>query len=139
MKYLSKSLVFSIILFFSCLCIIHAQTTIRGEIKDATNKEGLANATVILKGTTEGVVADLEGKFELSTQQKLPFTILVSYVGYTDKEVAVTTSNQKIVVELSEDAVTIDQVEVKGRRISEKKVQSPLTMETLDIFARTAS
>ena len=137
MKYLSKSLVFSIILFYSCLCIIHAQTTIRGEIKDATNKEGLANATVILKGTTEGVVADLEGKFELSTQQKLPFTILVSYVGYTDKEVAVTTSNQKIVVELSEDAVTIDQVEVKGRRISEKKVQSPLTMETLDAIGIT--
>ncbi|MBK9491253.1 MAG: TonB-dependent receptor [Haliscomenobacter sp.] len=137
MKYLSKSLMLSIILIFSCLGIIRAQTTIRGEIRDAANKEGLANATVILKGTTEGTVADLEGKFELSTAQKLPFTLLVSYVGYTDKELIVTAANQKILIELSEDAVTIDQVEVKGRRISEKKTQSALTMETLDAIAIT--
>ena len=137
MKYLYKSLMLSIILIFSSSCIIYAQTTIRGEIKDAANKEGLTNATVVIKGTTEGTVADLEGNFELSTAQKFPITLLISYVGYMDKEVTLNSVQPKLVIELSEDAVTIDQVEVKGRRISEKKVQSPLTMETMDAIAIT--
>lgn len=137
MKYLYKSLMLSIILIFSSSCIIYAQTTIRGEIKDAANKEGLTNATVVIKGTTEGTVADLEGNFELTTSQKFPITLVISYVGYTDKEVTLNSAQPKLVIELSEDAVTIDQVEVKGRRISEKKVQSPLTMETMDAIAIT--
>lgn len=137
MKYLYKSLMLSIILIFSSSCIIYAQTTIRGEIKDAGNKEGLANATVVIKGTTEGTVADLEGKFELPTAQKFPLVLVVSYVGYTDKEVTLNSVQPKLVIELAEDAVTIDQVEIKGRRISEKKVQSPLTMETMDAIAIT--
>jgi outer membrane receptor protein involved in Fe transport len=127
----------SIILIFVCSCILNAQTTIRGEIKDANNKEGLANATVIVKGTTEGAVADLFGKFELTTTQKFPLVLVVTYIGYADKEVSLSSNQPKLVVELSEDAVTIDQVEVKGRRISEKKVQSPLTMETMDAIAIT--
>lgn len=137
MKYLYKSLMLSIILIFSSLCIINAQTTIRGVIRDTSNKDGLANATVVIKGTAEGVVADLEGVFELSTAQKLPITLVFSYVGYRDKEVVLNSLQPKLVVDLAEDAVTIDQVEVKGRRISEKKVQSPLTMETMDAIAIT--
>lgn len=137
MKYLYKSLMLSIILIFSSLCIINAQTIIKGEIRDAANKEGLANATVIIKGTTEGTVADLEGVFELSTALKFPITLVVSYVGYSDKEIVLNNAQPKLVVDLAEDAVTIDQVEVKGRRISEKKVQSPLTMETMDAIAIT--
>lgn len=137
MKYLYKSLMLSIILIFSSVCVNYAQTTIRGEIKDAANKEGLANATVVIKGTAEGTVADLEGAFELSTNQAFPLTLVISYVGYSDKEVVLNNAQPKLVIELSEDAVTIDQVEVKGRRISEKKVQSPLTMETMDAIAIT--
>ena len=80
-------------------------------------------------------MADLEGNFELSTAQKFPITLVISYVGYMDKEVILNSVQPKLVIELSEDAVTIDQVEVKGRRISEKKIQSPLTMETMDAIA----
>lgn len=137
MKYLYKSLMLSIILIFSSLCIINAQTIIKGEIRDAGNKEGLANATVVIKGTTEGTVADLEGVFELNTALKFPITLVVTYVGYSDKEIVLNNPQPKLVIELAEDAVTIDQVEVKGRRISEKKVQSPLTMETMDAIAIT--
>lgn len=112
-----------------------AQTTIRGEISDATNGEPLISASVVIKGTTEGTITDFDGAFEIKTSQPLPLTLVFSYVGYTDQEVNVTSAKDKIKVKLEEDAVTIAAVEVKGRRISEKQKQSPLTVETLDNIA----
>ena len=118
------------------LCVsVQAQTTLRGSIKDAETGEELINATVIIKGTTIGTVTDFDGNFEFSTDQAGPYTLVASYVGYSDKEIEVADANEKIKIELGEDAITIGTVEVKGQRISEKQQQQPLTVETLDAIA----
>lgn len=135
MKILQKHNFLNIILFFGILQGAIAQTVIRGEVVDDNSGEALINASVIIKGTTEGMVTDFDGKFEISTNQRLPLTLLVSYVGYTELEVPVTSAGSPLKIRLKEDAFTITGVEVTGRRISEKQRQSALTVETLDNIA----
>lgn len=108
---------------------------LKGIVSDELSGEPLINATVVVKGTTDGTITDFDGRFELKTTQPLPLTLVVSYVGYSDKEVEVADASKYIKVNLGEDAITIDAIEVKGRRISEKQQQRPLTVETLDNIA----
>ncbi|HHS96221.1 MAG TPA: TonB-dependent receptor, partial [Phaeodactylibacter sp.] len=61
-------------------------------------------------------------------------TIVCNYLGYVDKEIEVT-SNKRLTINMEEDAITIDAVEVKGSRISDKQKESPLTIEALDNIA----
>lgn len=131
MKFLYANVLLNFIPLFLCVSL-SAQTTLRGDVSDQSTKEPLLNATLLIKGTSDGVVTDFDGKFELKTEQALPFTLVVSYVGYTEKEVEVTTASKALKITLEEDAVTIAAVEVKGRRISERQQQSALTMESLD-------
>ncbi len=112
-----------------------SQTTVKGKVRDGSTGEGLISASVVVKGTTDGMVTDFEGNFEFSTNQPLPFTLEISYIGYSTQTIEVTDANQNIRINLQEDAITTEVVEVKGRRISEKQQQSPLTMETMDNIA----
>jgi len=113
-----------------------AQVTIKGEVQDETNKDPLIGASVIIKGTTIGVVTDYDGAFSLKTDMSLPLTITVSYLGYVAKEVEVTSVDEPFKIKLGENAVTIDQdIVVTGQRISEKQKAAPLTVESLDLLA----
>lgn len=60
------------------------QKGIKGTVKDATGP--VVGASVIIKGTTNGTVTDLDGKFELSGL-KTGDIIQISYIGYETQEV----------------------------------------------------
>ncbi len=131
MKFLQHIVILNFILSLVPV-LLWSQATIRGEVLDANNGEPLINATVLIKGTADGVITDFDGTFQLRASQAFPITLLVSYVGYGEKEVVVQSEKERLRILLEEDAITIASVEVTGRRISEKQQQSPLTMETLD-------
>lgn len=111
-----------------------AQNTVKGTVLDKGSRDPLIGATILLKGTNTGTLTEFDGSFELSVNQSFPFTLEVSYTGYTMMEVVVN-DNSPIRLLLEEESVTIDLVEVTGRRISEKQKQSALTVETLDNIA----
>lgn len=114
---------------------VSAQVTLRGSILDGISGEGLIGASVLAKGTTTGTVTDIDGSWEL-TVTGLPTILQFSYLGYGNKEVEVTSTDQDLAVRLDEGGgTTIDIVEVKGRRISEKQQQAALTVETMDAIA----
>lgn len=135
MKFLQIKHILHIICLIAITQVLSGQTIIRGTIKDENSGEPLVTASVVIKGTTEGTVTDFEGSFEIRTDKALPVTLVVSYVGYTEKELEVTNAESQLRITLLEDAITITAVEVKGRRISEKQKQAPLTVETLDNIA----
>jgi len=54
-------------------------------------KEPLAGATVGVKGSTEGTITDIDGKFELNTS--VGNTLVISFMGYNSQEESVTDSN----------------------------------------------
>ncbi|MDN5202450.1 TonB-dependent receptor [Fulvivirgaceae bacterium BMA10] len=79
---------------------VHAQTTVRGTVKNEIGT-GLPSANVLIKGTSTGTVTDLDGKFQLENVSENTI-LIVSYLGYVTQEVAV--GNNSIVdVQLEPD------------------------------------
>lgn len=113
-----------------------AQTTIKGKVQDESNKDPLIGASIIIKNTTIGTVTDYDGDFSLKTDQNLPLTIIVSYLGYVTKEVEVTTTDALKINMSENDGITIEgDITVTGQRISDKQKAAPLTVESLDLLA----
>lgn len=66
-----------------------AKGTLEGRIVGSENKKGLPYATVIVKGTNNGAVADIDGDFIVRNINAGKQTIVVSYVGYETKNINV--------------------------------------------------
>ncbi len=112
---------------------VQAQVQLSGNVSDDTG-ETLIGASVVVAGTTTGNTTDFDGNFEL-TVPEIPTKLVISYVGYASDTVYVENSADPINIVLGDNSTTMVTVEVKGRRISEKRQQSALTMETLDNIA----
>ncbi|MGY6562089.1 MAG: carboxypeptidase-like regulatory domain-containing protein [Luteibaculaceae bacterium] len=123
--------------FFLSVTNLFAQKEISlsGNVKDAISRETLIGATVQIKGTSIGTTADFDGNFTLKTKEALPLILVVSFMGYESKEVTVTSETQKINVQLGTSAVALKEAEVVSSRISEKTMQAPLTVESMDVIA----
>lgn len=111
------------------------QYKLRGVVADAATGETLIGANVVLKGTTIGAVTDFDGRFELSLNELPPYTLVVSFMGYTQLELQVKSLDKELKVKLSTDQVLLKEAEVVGSRISEKQKQAPLTVESMDVIA----
>jgi hypothetical protein len=99
---------------------LFAQGTVRGTITD--NKgETLVGATVVLKSEPgTGTVTDLDGKYSLAIKSAEPQTLVVSFVGYDAKEVAVNPRNGEVLVRnviLGEAAVALKAFEVEAKAV----------------------
>ena len=102
-----------LIFVFSCflLPLEAQQKTVSGTVTGSDNNLPVVGATVLVKGTTIGVITDLEGKFQIDVSEGA--TLIIRYVGMTTKEVAVGTSNvYNITVDY--DLVGMDEVIVVG-------------------------
>ena len=87
--------------------------TVTGTVTSTTG-EPLPGASVIVKGTTRGASTDIDGNFSLSIPGDAPVTLVVKYLGFTDKEVSVSPGQARIGITLSEDAAALDEVVVIG-------------------------
>lgn len=106
-SYLTKFL-FLVTLF--CFGFVSAQQTVTGTVTDNTGP--LPGANVVVQGTTNGTITDLDGNYAINNVA--PDAILVfSYLGYLTQEVAV--NNRSVVdVNLVQDAESLDDVLVVG-------------------------
>jgi len=97
----------------------YAQTaTVTGVIKDTYGDE-LIGANVLVKGTTNGTITDINGRFSLSMVNPQA-TLVVSYIGYINQEVALK-GNTTVNVVLEEDSKTLSEVVVIGYGTMDKK------------------
>jgi TonB-dependent starch-binding outer membrane protein SusC len=89
-----------------------AQITLKGTVTDG--KETLVGANVYVKGTTQGSVADIDGKFSLQIPQELKdSTLVISLVGYKTQEVHIGSRTQFDVV-LQENLELLSEIVVMG-------------------------
>ncbi|NMM50133.1 SusC/RagA family TonB-linked outer membrane protein [Marinigracilibium pacificum] len=63
-----------------------AQSTVTGTVKDLSDNSAIPGANVLIKGTTQGNVTDINGKFSISVPST-DVILVVSYVGYESLEV----------------------------------------------------
>lgn len=121
----------SILALLLSISVMAQQTTVSGSVKNGKTKELLSAVSISVKGGAAGTYTDDKGSFKFSTVQKLPFTLVISSVGYAAKEVVVKENNQDIVVEL-ETAFTLgDEIVVSASRVPERILESPVSIERI--------
>jgi len=84
--------------------------SVTGVVKDATG-ESIIGASVLEKGTNNGIMTNIDGKFALDVAPNA--TLVISYVGYKTQEIPVAGQNQFIVT-LEEDTKMLQEVVAIG-------------------------
>lgn len=106
---------------------------LKGTVLDAAN-ETVIGASVIEKGTMNGVVTDYDGNFIITVSENA--TIVISYVGYLTQEIAVD-GRQTLQVTLKEDIAMLDEVVVVGYGTMKKSdISGSITSVSGDKLAR---
>ena len=90
---------------------------VSGQVVDQSG-ESLIGATVRLKGSQSGVVTDFDGNFSIDAPSNA--TLIVSYVGYKDREIAVRGRANLNQIQLESDALMLEQVVVVGYGVQKK-------------------
>lgn len=85
--------------------------TVKGQVVDEKG-EPIIGANVIVEGTTNGMITDLDGNFSL--QCPVGSTLKTSYIGYLARTVKVTGNMNALKITLKEDTETLDEVVVVG-------------------------
>lgn len=106
---MKKKFILLISLFFVNLGIILAQNPVSGSVIDETG-EPVIGATILIKGTSQGTVTDIDGNFSLNVPSK-EATLVVSYVGMISQEVEAS-SDMRVV--LRSDSELLDELIVVG-------------------------
>jgi TonB-linked SusC/RagA family outer membrane protein len=95
------------------------QSKLDGTVIDNVTNQPVIGASVTIKGTTHGVVTDVEGKFYFQTGQKFPYTLIVSYIGYKKTEVIV--EGNPVIIRLKEDVQELNELVVVGYGTQKRK------------------
>ncbi len=145
-----KELLFSAMLFSSVMagftfCPTTAMASVQqdqtikvsGQVVDQSG-EPLIGATIRLKGAQSGVVTDFDGNFEISAPAN--GTLVVSYVGYKDREIAVRGRAILNAIELESDAMMLEQVVVVGYGVQKKAdLTGSVSIVNADELKRTSN
>ena len=111
------------------------QKEISGTVVDGSG-EPVIGANVVVKGTTNGTITDLDGKFTLKVPAEC--VVVVSYIGYNSQEIRVTSSTIRLSVSLKEDSKTLDEVVVVGYGV-QKKVNLSGSVSSINMDELTES
>ncbi len=108
-----------LIVSIATINLIYAQNTnnIQGIILDSTGTP-MIGASVMVKGTTNGTITDVDGNFRLTAPSTA--TLVVSYVGYITQEVSIT-GKQSVKITLKEDTGLLEEVVVVGYGTQKKE------------------
>lgn len=127
-----KSYLYFVAWLVTCVFSISAfaqNVTLTGSIKNNSTKETLPAVSVVVKGTSQGTFTDSKGDFKL-TVAKLPVTLVISSVGFEDKEISVTDATP-IDVEITPAATLGQEVVVAATRTPQRILESPVSIERI--------
>lgn len=112
MRILHKNLCLLMLLLISCpLSLFSQDKTITGTVLDKTG-ESIIGASVLVKGTVNGTITDVDGNFTLNNVQG-DAALQVSFVGYKPQNIPIKGQN-KFKIILEEDTEMLDEVVVIG-------------------------
>lgn len=119
MKKVSKRIL-SIIVLLALFSAVAVANNIKGIIRDKSSKEPLTGATVQVLGTSIGVIADLDGNYNLSGLKNGTYTIQIKYVSYKTIEVksVKVSGNTPIIldIEMESESQVLGDVTVVARK-----------------------
>lgn len=116
-KVLEKSIILSHKEVLSEATIQQSIKNISGTITDSKG-EPIIGANVIEKGSTNGTITDIDGKFSLSVPNKA--ILVISYIGYVTKDIQVG-SNSVFNIQLEEDSQNLQEIVVTALGIKREE------------------
>jgi TonB-dependent starch-binding outer membrane protein SusC len=118
------SLVLSLVLF--AIGFAAAQRTVTGTVSDQKG-EPMVGSSVLVKGTTTGVVSDIDGKYTLNVPAGAT-TLVFSFAGYVTQEATLGASN---VIDISLQEATLQEIIVTGTGAGTDKRKVAIDVQTL--------
>lgn len=122
-----------LILILFCCCQLSAQNkTVTGQVTAAGSEEPIIGASVVVRGTSNGTITDVDGNFSLSVP--VGKELQISYIGYITQYVRVP-KNNKVAVVLEEDSKALDEVVVVafGTQKKESMISSIETIKPAEL------
>lgn len=130
MKKISRILLSAVALVFTvATALAQTVTVVAGNVKNSKTKESIAAVSVTIKGSSGGAFTDEKGNFKFTTTQKPPFTLVISSVGFEDKEVNYTASDVSVNVELETSFALGQEIVVSATRVPQRILESPVSIE----------
>ncbi len=135
MKNFYKATLATMLMMLLSATVVLAQTNISGKVTDAITGEGLAGVNIIVRGRVIGTVSDANGSYSLKANDAPPLTLVFSFVGYKTFEVEVSDANTTgLDVKLEEQTILGQEVVISASRVEEGILQSPVSIEKMDIL-----
>ncbi|WP_296121604.1 TonB-dependent receptor [uncultured Bacteroides sp.] len=129
-----KHLFVFLLLFIGIGTVTAQNVQVTGIVKDNSG-EAVIGANVTVKGSTNGTITDLDGKF--SVQASPNATLVISFIGYTTQEIKLQ-GKTNVTVTLTEDSKALDEVVVIGYG-TQKKVNLTGSVAAVKIDETIAS
>jgi iron complex outermembrane receptor protein len=122
-----------LLVFLICSFALRGQQTgITGSIKDSETNEAVIGANISIKGKMVGTITDAKGNFSLNSSVSVPFTLVVSVIGYQRQEIEVADASQQLSISLVPKTEVMDEVVVSASRVEESILGSPVSIEKMD-------
>lgn len=105
------------LMFLCTLNVVAQQLNVTGSVKDALG-EYIIGASVLVKGTTNGTITDIDGNFSVSGVEK-GSVLEISYIGYVSQSITIN-DEKPLQIILKEDSETLEEVVVVGYGVQKK-------------------
>lgn len=119
-----------IMLLFGIHIMYAQQSDIKGTVTDKRLNEPIIGASVLVEGTSNGTITDMDGNFSLKNISK-GNVLVVSYIGYQPQCLTIDGNQTTFRIMLTEDTQTLDEVVVVGFG-TQKKVNLTGAVATVD-------
>ena len=115
---LNKYVILAVMLCsFGLVSAQNPDVKVTGTVLDQSNGEPLIGVSILVKGSAQGTMTDLNGTF--TVKAKVGETLRVSYIGYAAQNVKV--SGSQLTISLKEDTKSLDEVVVIGYGTQKRK------------------
>ncbi len=118
---MKQKILYTLLLWCVSIGLAFAQErTVSGMITDADTGEGIPGASVSLKGTTNGVTCDADGKYQIKVPNATGDILVFQFLGYGTREITLG-AEATVDVKLASDAGTLGEVVVTAFGIEKER------------------
>jgi TonB-linked SusC/RagA family outer membrane protein len=126
---MKKILLLGTLLVCSCPSLLWAQEKfVTGIVTAADDDSSIPGVNVVVAGTNNGVITDMDGKYKISVPDK--GKLIFSFVGMISQEIALGSASE-INVKLQSDARILNEVVVTGSGVATTKAKLGISVETI--------
>ncbi|MEM9298781.1 MAG: TonB-dependent receptor [Bacteroidota bacterium] len=136
-----KKIFTKVVLAFFGLCCsfgfsLAQSTTISGNVIDESYNDPLAGVNIVVKGKVVGTISDPDGNFSLTVDQAPPLTLVFSFIGFETQEIEITNATTTdLQIGMAEQSLLGQEIVVSASRVEESILESPVSVEKMDIRA----